>query len=156
MFTQTHNFFSCKQKLYMYLRIREDTFYCPYEYKSHKEIVGAVLNNKNTHNNTNSFSVTHTHTHSTRSLTTDTWGCLHFSPHNPKTLGSIPWWGRVRHIFSVPPTQLLCRLVCAWPPFVCAARTQICVHVKDPISICRKRVGLTAGGMETRKHCTQG
>ena len=27
---------------------------------------------------------------------------------------------------------------------------QICVHVKDPISICRKR----AGGMETRKHYT--
>ena len=26
--------------------------------------------------------------------------------------------------------------------------------VKDPISICRKIV-LTAGGMETRKHCTQ-
>ena len=27
-------------------------------------------------------------------------------------------------------------------------------HVKDPVSICRKRVGITAGGMETRKHCT--
>ena len=42
------------------------------------------------------------------------------------------------------------------PPFVCAARTQICVHVKHPISICRKRVGITAGGMETRKYCTEG
>ena len=30
------------------------------------------------------------------------------------------------------------------------------VHVKEPISICRKRVVLTAGGMETQKHCTQG
>ena len=31
-------------------------------------------------------------------------------------------------------------------------------HVKDPISICRKSVHLTAGGMETRKHvfCRQG
>ena len=54
-------------------------------------------------------------------------------------------------------SQLVCRLVCAWSPrpFVCTARTQICVHVKDPISICHKRVGSTAGGMETRKHCTQ-
>ena len=35
-----------------------------------------------------------------------------------------------------------------------AARTQICAHVKDHISICRKRVGLTAGGMDARKRCT--
>ena len=32
---------------------------------------------------------------------------------NPKTLGSIPWRGRVRDSFSVSPSQLLCRLVCA-------------------------------------------
>ena len=36
------------------------------------------------------------------------------------------------------------------------ARTQICAHVKDPIYICRKRIGFAAGGMEPRKHCTQG
>ena len=42
----------------------------------------------------------------------------------PKTLGSIPWWGRVRGRFSIPPSQLLCRLVCAWPPFMCTARTR--------------------------------
>ena len=36
------------------------------------------------------------------------------------------------------------------------ARTQMCAHSKDPVSICRKRTGLTAGDMETRKHCTQG
>ena len=42
------------------------------------------------------------------------------------------------------------------PLFVCTARTYNCAHVKDPISISRKRVGLRAGGMETRKHCTQG
>ena len=35
---------------------------------------------------------------------------------NRKTLGSIPWLGRMRYSFSVPPSQLLCRLVCAWPP----------------------------------------
>ena len=29
-------------------------------------------------------------------------------------------------------------------------------HVKDPISICCKRVVLTAGGMENRKHRTRG
>ena len=39
---------------------------------------------------------------------------------------------------------------------MCTARTQICAHVKDPMSIGRKRVDLTAGGMETQKHCTQG
>ena len=38
---------------------------------------------------------------------------------------------------------------------MCMARTQICANVKDPISICRKRVVFTAGGMETLKHCTQ-
>ena len=58
---------------------------------------------------------------------------------NLSTLHSIPWWGRVRNIFFVPPSQLLCKLLCAWPPFVCAARTLICVHVKEPISICGKR-----------------
>ena len=28
-------------------------------------------------------------------------------------------------------------------------------HVRDPTSIYRKRVGLTAGGMDTRKQCIQ-
>ena len=66
---------------------------------------------------------------------------------NPKTLHWIPWRGRVKVSFSVPPSQLLCRPVCAWSPFVCTVRTQICAHVKDPISVCRKRVGIAAGGM---------
>ena len=33
--------------------------------------------------------------------------------------------------------------------------THICAHVKYPTSICRKRVGLTTGGIETGKLCTQ-
>ena len=37
-------------------------------------------------------------------------------------------------------SQLLCRLVCAWPPFVCMAHSPICAYVKDPITICHKRV----------------
>ena len=57
---------------------------------------------------------------------------------------------------SVPPSQLLCKHVCASTPFVCTAHTHMCAHVTVPISICRKRVGLTAGGIETRKYCTQG
>ena len=32
----------------------------------------------------------------------------------------------------------------------------MCTNVKDPISICRERFGITAGVMETRKQCTQG
>ena len=35
---------------------------------------------------------------------------------NPKTLGSIPWWGIVRGVFSIPPSQLVSRLVCALTP----------------------------------------
>ena len=42
---------------------------------------------------------------------------------------------------SVHPSQLLCRLVCSLNPSSCAgtARTHICAHVKDPISICREK-----------------
>ena len=39
------------------------------------------------------------------------------------------------------------------PTFVCTGRTQICAHVNDPISVCRKRVGFTASGMVTQKYC---
>ena len=42
------------------------------------------------------------------------------------------------------------------PPFVSTTGTQMWVHVKDPISIFRKRVSLTAGGMESRKQHTRG
>ena len=77
---------------------------------------------------------------------------------NPKTLGSIPWWGSVKNIFSVPTSPALmqtCLCLTPPPPFVCTARTQICAQFKDPISICRKSVGLTASGTETRKHYIQ-
>ena len=38
---------------------------------------------------------------------------------NPKTLGLIPWWVRAKDRFSVPLSQLLCRLVYinAWTPW---------------------------------------
>ena len=71
----------------------------------------------------------------------------------PKTLGLIPWRGKVKNSFSVPPSRLLCRLICAGPLFVCTACNQICVYVTDPVSVCRKRVGLTACGMLTQKYC---
>ena len=67
-----------------------------------------------------------------------------------------PLTAQGERVFSVSPSQLLCIPVCAWPPFVCMARTDNCAHVTDPISICRIRVDLTACGMDTRKHCTQG
>ena len=73
---------------------------------------------------------------------------LHHRNYNPKTLGLIPWRGRVRNSFLS--LQLLCRRVSAWPPFV----TQTCVHVKDPISICHKRVGLTAAGLSATPNQT--
>ena len=63
-------------------------------------------------------------------------------------------WQRVGQYVFVPSSELLCKLVCVWPSFVCTARTQICSHVKSHVSICCKRVGIRAGGTETRKHCT--
>ena len=63
------------------------------------------------------------------------WGTQLSWKSNPKTLGSIPWRGKVRNSFSVPPSELLCTLARAWPPFVCTACIQICEYVKDPTSI---------------------
>ena len=46
---------------------------------------------------------------------------------------------------SITPRQLLCRRVCAsWPTCMCTARTQSRAHIKDPISIYRKSVGLSS------------
>ena len=55
---------------------------------------------------------------SSRSSVVERWTC------NPKTLGSIPWWGRVRNSFSVPPSQLLCvdLLVPDPLPLMCTVR----------------------------------
>ena len=75
-----------------------------------------------------------------------------FKPEDP---GFDPLAEQGEKQFSVARSQLVGRLACAWTPFVCTARTHICPHVKDPISICRKRVGLTVAGMETRKHWTE-
>ena len=62
--------------------------------------------------------------------------------------------GRVRGSFFYPSESTLVQTcLCRLTPFVCTARTQKCAHVKDPISICCKRVGLTAGGMVTHKYC---
>ena len=42
---------------------------------------------------------------------------------NPKTLGSIPWRGRVRErVFSRPSESTLERFVCAWPPGLSCVR----------------------------------
>ena len=59
---------------------------------------------------------------------------------NRKTLGSIPWRGRVNTPFSVPPSQLLCCADLFVPDllYVYGTHTQMFAHVKDPISICRK------------------
>ena len=43
--------------------------------------------------------------------------------------------------------------LCLTPPSCVRQRTQICAHAKDPISIGRKRVGITAGGRVTQKYC---
>ena len=57
------------------------------------------------------------------------------------------------HFFFCPSESTLVQTcVCLTPLRVYSTHQNICAHVKDPISICRKRVGLTAGGMKTRKH----
>ena len=73
-----------------------------------------------------------------------------FKSEDPEGVGS-----RLRGGSSVPLSQLLCRIACA-------CMTPLRVYDKPPhlgrtlkIPYVVKRVGLTAGGMETRKHCTQ-
>ena len=57
---------------------------------------------------------------------------------NPMTPEFDPLAGAgCRAFFSSTPSELLCRLACACPPFVCTARTQHCAHVQDPKSTCR-------------------
>ena len=75
---------------------------------------------------------------------------------NPKSLGSIPWRSRVKDscFLSLRVNSGAHFFLSCPPPFVCTALTQMCAHVKDPVSICRKRTDLTVGGMGTGKHCT--
>ena len=69
---------------------------------------------------------------------------------NPKTLGSIPLSLRVNSCADL--------FVRPDPPYpsLCTARTHMCAHVKDPISICRKRVGLIVGGMTKHENTDTG
>ena len=69
--------------------------------------------------------------------------------------GFDPLLGQGEENHFSPSESTLVQTCLCLNPFLCTARTQICAHVKDPISIFRKRLGLTASGMETRKHCTQ-
>ena len=87
--------------------------------------------------------------------TEDTAQWLESRNSSPKTLGSILWQGRVRNSFFCPSKSTLVQTSLCLTPFVCTACTQMCAHVQDPISIYRKRVGLTDGGTEAPKHCTQ-
>ena len=57
-----------------------------------------------------------------------------------------------RQVLCPSESTLVQVCLCLTPVRVCTARTQMCTHVKDPISICCKRVGLTDGGIKTRKH----
>ena len=79
-----------------------------------------------------------------------------------RPLGSIPWRDWVRGKFFLcpgkPSESTLVQTYLCLPPtplsaFVCTARTQICAHVKELISICRKRVSLNSrwyGNPKTR------
>ena len=76
---------------------------------------------------------------------------------NPKTFRIPSPGGAVSERFFCPSESILEQTCLCMTPLSCVRpHTQICAHVKDPKSICRKTVGLTAGGIETRKHCTKG
>ena len=69
---------------------------------------------------------------------------------NPKTLGSTLWWGRVRAVFLSPRVNSRAGLCVPHDPLPVYGTHphSLCAHVNDPISICRKRKGLTAGGIK--------
>ena len=76
---------------------------------------------------------------------------------NPKTLSSIPRGGGggqgEGQFFPPSESTLVQTCLRLKPPFVCTARIQISAHVKNPLSICCKRVDLTVGGTVTQKYC---
>ena len=64
-------------------------------------------------------------------------------------------------LFSIPcPSESTLVQTCLYlpplPPSCLQHTHNFCAHVKDPIFICRKRVGLTAGGMQDTKTRTTG
>ena len=77
-------------------------------------------------------------------------GCSSVVAHqtsNPKTVCSVPWWGRVRNSFSVSPESTLVQTYLCLTLYMCTAHTEMCAHIKDPLSICCRRVGHTTSGM---------
>ena len=63
--------------------------------------------------------------------------------------------GEGQFIFCLSESTLVQTCLCLTPPFMYVYDTRSDLFVKDLISICRKRVGLTAGGMKTRKDYTR-
>ena len=71
--------------------------------------------------------------------------------------GFDPLAGQVEQPFFPLRVKSCADVLCLTPSIsVCTFRIHMCAHVKDPISICLQSVGLTAGGVQTRTHCTQG
>ena len=73
--------------------------------------------------------------------------------------GFDPLAGQDERQFFCPSEAALCADLLVPDPssWVRQAFDLFCAHVKDPISVCRKRVVVTAGGMETRKlHLCEG
>ena len=65
------------------------------------------------------------------------------SSSNPRNPGFDLLAGQGEKQFCLYPSESthVQTCLCLTAGFVCTARTQMCAHVKDPISICRKRVG---------------
>ena len=96
--------------------------------------------------------------HINKERTGDVAQWLESRSSNPKTLGSIRLGVEQgeEQVCYVRPSQLFVQTsLCLTPLSSVRHSPKMCAHVKDPKSIYRKRVGLRAGGMETRKYCTQ-
>ena len=68
---------------------------------------------------------------------------LGFKSENP---GFNPLAGQGGRPLLCPSESTLVQTCLCLDPYVCTARIQRCAHAKDPMSICRKRLGLAADG----------
>ena len=65
--------------------------------------------------------------------------------------GFDPLAGQDNDQFFCPSESTLVQTCLCLNPHRVRHTPKFCVHIQDPIAICRKRVGLTAGGMVTQK-----
>ena len=66
----------------------------------------------------------------------------------PGMTSTVDWALKANYLSIVCISRFSVRAV-----YICTARTENRARVKDPIYICLKSVGLTAGGIVTQQYC---